>query len=120
MQYEDPSAQRPPGPQRPEQQSVFAVQVLFALVHVTVDEMGAHLPPMQFPVQQSLPETGHAAPMVKHWTSLHLPETHAPLQQSVLPTQAAVAGAHTPMDEAHWPVVGSQRPEQHDAPEVHA
>jgi hypothetical protein len=120
MQYEAPRAQRPVGPQRPEQHCALDVQTLFAVTHVGFGTMGAQVPFWQLPVQHALPAAGHASPIVTHWMSLHVPETQAPLQQSVLPTQAAVAGAQCVIDEAQVPVVGSHRPEQHDGLAVHA
>jgi hypothetical protein len=71
------------------------------------------------PVQQLFPATGHAAPIVRHCTPPQVPEMHEPLQQSVLPTQAAPCGAQVAMDEAQVPA-GLQMPEQHELPAVHA
>jgi hypothetical protein len=119
MQYDDPSTHRPFEPHSPEQQSAFDAHVLLAVTQEDVGEMGAHFPASQLPEQQALPATGHAAPIDKHWVSPHLPETHAPLQQSVLPTQAAVAGAHVKIDEPHVPEVVSHTPEQHELPYEH-
>jgi hypothetical protein len=68
------------------------------------------------PEQHAFPATGQAAPMVRHWSALQAPATHAPLQQSVFATHAAVAGAQVPTDDAHVPVAVSHTPEQHDAP----
>jgi hypothetical protein len=120
MQYDDPRTHRPFAPQRPEQQSPFAVHVLLAVTQVDVGERGWQVPPLQLPEQQALPATGHAAPIVRHCTSPHLPAMQAPLQQSVLPTHAAVAGAQVAIDEAQVPEDVSHTPEQHDAPNVHA
>jgi hypothetical protein len=119
MQYDEPSWHRPFGPHSPEQQSPFAVQTLFAVTQDELVEMGRHVPPLQLPVQQSFPATGQAAPTVKHCSAPQWPEMQAPLQQSVLPTQAAAAGAQLPIDEAHVPATGSHTPEQHGAPDVH-
>ena len=66
MQYDEPSTQRPPGPHRPEQQSLFALQVLFAVVHEAPLTMGWQVPFEQLPLQQVFPATGHAAPIVRH------------------------------------------------------
>jgi hypothetical protein len=89
--------------QRPEQQFAFAVQTFPAVVHVGFGVMGAHFPPLQVPVQQAFPETGHAAPIETHCAAPHAPFTHAPLQQSVLTAQAALAGEHAPMGDAASP-----------------
>lgn len=114
MQYDEPSAQRP-FEHKPEQHCVLDVQVLLAVVQPPAT-IGWHVPPVQLPVQHAFPATGHAAPVVKHCVPPHCPEMQAPLQQSVLPTQAAVAGAQRERDEPQVPVVGSQIPEQHEAP----
>ncbi len=66
MQYEEPSTQVPCAPQRPEQQSLFAVQALFAVMQLAPGVIGWHVPPVQLPEQQSLPATGQAAPSVRH------------------------------------------------------
>jgi hypothetical protein len=120
MQYDEPSTQRPSVPQRPEQQSPFAVHVLFAVMHVAPGEVGWQVPPVQLPEQQSLPTTGHAAPSVRHCVLPHWPEMQEPVQQSVLPTQAAPAGAHVAIDEAHVPATVLQTPEQHALPSLQA
>jgi hypothetical protein len=93
---------------------------LFAVTQAEFDEMGWHVPPLQLPEQHALPATGHAAPTVRHWRSPHLPATQAPLQQSVLPTHAAVAGAHTEIDDAQEPDAVSHTPEQQELPYEHA
>jgi hypothetical protein len=119
MQYEPARAHRP-FVQRPEQQSLGALHVLFAVVQLALGEMASHLPLVpQLPVQHALPLTGQAAPMVKHWTPPHLPLMQDPLQQSVLPAHAAASGAHAVIDEAHVLVALSQRCEQQLAPLVH-
>jgi hypothetical protein len=120
MQYDEPRTHRPFEPQSPEQQSVFDEQVLLAVTHADDGESGWHVPPVQLPEQQALPSTGHAAPTVRHWALPHFPEMQAPLQQSVLPTHAAVAGAQVAIDEAHVPAWVSHIPEQHEAPKVQA
>ncbi len=43
----------------------------------------------------------------------------SPLQQSVLPTQAAVAGAHVAIEDAHVPATVLQMPEQQLLPSLH-
>jgi hypothetical protein len=116
MQYDEPRTHRPLDPHSPEQQSPFDVHVLLAVTHADVGEMGWHLPLLQLPEQHAFPSTGHAAPIVRHWAFPHLPEMHAPLQQSVLPTHAAVAGAHVAIDEAHVPDAVSHTPEQQELP----
>jgi hypothetical protein len=118
MQYDEPSTHRPFAPQSPEQQSLLDVHVLLAVVHDAPVTIGWQVPPVQLPVQHAFPATGHAAPIVKHCTPPHVPETHEPLQQSVLPTHAAPCGAQVPIDEAQVPA-GLQMPEQHELPEVH-
>jgi hypothetical protein len=119
MQYEAASAHRP-FVHSPEQQSLGALQVLFAVVQPGFPATGSHLPvEPQLPVQHSLPLTGQLAPIVKHWTPPHLPLTQDPLQQSVLPEQAAVSGEHVVIDEAQAPVALSQRCVQQVAPVVH-
>lgn len=115
MQYDEPSAQRP-FEHKPEQHCVLEVQVLLAVTHPPRETIGWQVPPLQLPVQHAFPATGHAAPMVKHWLAPHCPEMQAPLQQSVLPAQAAVAGAQRAGDDPHVPVAASQIPEQHEAP----
>jgi hypothetical protein len=116
MQYDEPRTHRPFAPQSPEQQSAFDAQVLFAVTHVEVGEMGWHVPPLQLPEQHTLPSTGHAAPIVRHCASPHFPEMQEPLQQSVLPAHAAAAGAHVAIEDAQVPATGSHTPEQQEAP----
>jgi hypothetical protein len=116
-QYEEPTAQRP-FVHNPEQHSASPVQVLFAVVHCGFGETAAHFPALQFPVQQVLPDTGQVAPIVRHWVPPHLPPMQAPLQQSVSPAHAAVAGAHFAIDEAQVCACVSQIPEQQEEPEV--
>jgi hypothetical protein len=120
MQYDEPRTHRPFDPQSPEQHWAFDEHVLLAVTQVDVVEMGWHVPPLQLPEQQAFPATGQAAPSVRHWSLPHWPETHAPLQQSVLPTQAAVAGAQVAIDEPHVPDVLSHTPEQQELPNEHA
>jgi hypothetical protein len=120
MQYDEPSTQRPFAPQRPEQHCALDVHVLLAVTQVGLGAMGWQVPLLQLPVQQSVPRAGHEAPRVKHWTALHTPATQAPLQQSVLPTQAALGGEQALIDETHLPPTVSQTPEQQVAPKVHA
>src|SRR5579864_4507785 len=115
MQYDEPSAQWPPE-HKPEQHCVSDVHTLLAVTHVAPGEIDWHFPPLQFPVQQAFPATGHAAPIVRHCVLPHWPEMHAPLQQSVLATQGAVAGEQVAIDDAQVPFVASQMPEQHCAP----
>jgi hypothetical protein len=115
MQYDAARAQRP-AVQDPEQHSVPDVQALFAVTQVGVGEIDLQVPPLQLPVQQAFPATGQAAPIVRHWVPPQCPATQAPLQQSVLPAQAAVAGAQTEIDEPQVSVLVSQTPEQHEAP----
>jgi hypothetical protein len=120
MQYDEPRTQRPPALQRPEQHCAFDVHVLLAVTHVGLGAIGWQVPLLQLPVQQAVPPTGHEAPMVKHWVAPQTPVTQAPVQQSVLLTQAALGEAQAPTDEAQEPVAVSQTPEQQEAPKLHA
>jgi hypothetical protein len=60
MQYDEPSAHRPLLVHRPEQHSLPAAHVLPAVVQVGLGATGWQVPPLQLPVQQVLPCTGHA------------------------------------------------------------
>lgn len=90
--------------------------MLLAVTHEGFVAIALQVPPEQLPVQQALPATGQAAPRLRHWALPQRPDTHAPLQQSVLPLQAAVAGAQLAMDDAQVPLPTSQTLEQHSLP----
>jgi hypothetical protein len=107
VQYDDAMLHVPPE-HSPEQHSVFVVHVFPAVVHELTPAppsvfplpMGAHFPLMHVSVQHALPDVGHVSPSVTHWAALHVPLTHAPVQQSV-------ATAHVPPALAHVPIVGA-------------
>jgi hypothetical protein len=98
--------------QSPEQQSEPALHAFPAVVHaVTVPPspvppsgaatMGAHAPFSQCWVQQTLPATGQAAPMVRHCEAPQWPATHESSQQSVFTEQASPALPQTETEYAH-------------------
>jgi hypothetical protein len=106
MQYDDARSQTwSVGSQRPEQHWLLLVQALLAVVQppVTtppsgVEPIGAHLPFTQSFVQQTLPETGHDAPTLRHWLAPQKPPTQAPVQQSRLLLQPAPEPPHVVID----------------------
>jgi hypothetical protein len=95
VQNDEPILQVP-FEQSPEQHSMLDEQVLPAVVHVPPTPIGAHFPATQVSVQHALPDVGHAAPSETHWAALHVPLTHAPVQQSVPTAQVIPPGPQEP------------------------
>ena len=108
LQY-DVAVLHVPPMQPPEQQSVFAAQVLpDALQPVML--VVAQTPPLHLPLQQSLP-VAHATPMFLHAPAMHLPVApHEPEQQSEFfeHTVAEPVVMHGPLRLPHW--FGAKRP----------
>ncbi len=108
-QYEELSEQWPAA-QSWEQQSPLAAQALPAVLQLALS--GTHLPPVQFPPQQS-------ALAVQAWLSemqvspAHVPPVQVRAQQSVPVVQVAPAFPQIPAVAVHWCIVGSHVPVQH-------
>ena len=102
----------PVAPQSPEQQSVPTAHLLPAVLQELFRVPQA--PFTQEPLQ-------HCAALVHFCASdtqtfvAHLPPVQLKLQQSVEAAQPSPAAAQAPTTEAHFPVLGSQMPEQHSS-----